>query len=122
MMRSTVIVDIATVVVDIAIQSPLTNTLRANLIGSRQLEEEPIAQTAILNGERARRDSWPCTHHGRASVADHLTLHHTCPTNRDTTFITLQPYIPFPWLNWPSIKVSSSLHPYISCLRLSGHT
>jgi len=80
MMRSTGIVDIATGVVDIAIQTPLTNTLRANLIGSRQLEEEPIAQTAISNGERARRDGWPTTHHARASVADYLTLHHTCPT------------------------------------------
>jgi len=77
----------STGVIDTAIQTPLTNTLRASLITSRQLVEESIAQTAISNGGRTREDGWPSTHHGRASVADHLALHHTCPTN--TTFIII---------------------------------
>ena len=110
----------STGVIDTAIQTPLTNTLRASLITSRQLVEESIAQTAISNGGRTREDGWPSTHHGRASVADHLALHHTCPTNKHNIHHHYSPTHNFHGSIGPQLNYVPSLHPYISCLRWSG--
>ena len=69
-------------IADTAIWFPLTNTLKAKLIPTSQLEVESITQAAIINGGRIRGDSWPSTQYARVDigisrVADHLPRDHT---------------------------------------------